>query len=66
VNKLLLTTGEAAEVLGVGRTTVYELLNAGLVESVRIGRARRIPRAALVVYVDRLRGLSGGQGEEAA
>jgi excisionase family DNA binding protein len=56
VNKLLLTTDEAAELLGVGRTTVYELLAAEQIESVRIGRARRIPRAALVAYVDRLRG----------
>ncbi len=61
MNKLLLTTDEAAEVLGVGRTTVYELLNAGLVESVRIGRSRRIPRAALVAYVDRLRGVAGAE-----
>ncbi len=65
MNKLLLTTDEAADLLGVGRTTVYELLNAGLVESVRIGRARRIPRAALVAYVARLRGLDE-LGEDAA
>ena len=56
MNKLLLTPTEAAELLGVGRTTVYELLNAGRLESVRIGRSRRIPRAALVGYVARLRG----------
>ncbi|WP_239394563.1 helix-turn-helix domain-containing protein [Frankia sp. CiP3] len=57
MSRLLLTPAEAAEQLGVGRTTVYELLNAGQLESVRIGRSRRIPRAALVAYVDRLRGL---------
>ncbi|WP_239346162.1 helix-turn-helix domain-containing protein [Frankia sp. Cj5] len=57
MHTLLLTTTEAADLLGVSRTTVYELLNAGQLESVRIGRARRIPRAALVAYVDRLRGL---------
>ncbi len=58
MHTLLLTVMEAADLLGVSRTTVYELLNAEQIESVRIGRARRIPRAALVVYVDRLRGLS--------
>ncbi|WP_322756370.1 helix-turn-helix domain-containing protein [Frankia sp. Cas3] len=58
MHKLLLTPTEAAELLGVSRTTVYELLNAGQIESVRIGRARRIPRVVLVAYVDRLRGLS--------
>ncbi|WP_131787999.1 helix-turn-helix domain-containing protein [Protofrankia symbiont of Coriaria ruscifolia] len=61
MHKLLLTTTEAAELLGVSRTTVYELLNTEQIESVRIGRARRIPRTALVAYVDRLRGLSGGE-----
>ncbi|KLL10166.1 MULTISPECIES: helix-turn-helix domain-containing protein [Protofrankia] len=61
MNKLLLTPTEAADLLGVSRTTVYELLNAEQIESVRIGRARRIPRAALVAYVDRLRGLSDGE-----
>ncbi|KLL09503.1 excisionase family DNA-binding protein, partial [Protofrankia coriariae] len=53
MNKLLLTAAEAAAVLGVGRSTVYELMAAGQIESVRIGRSRRIPRAALVAYVDR-------------
>ncbi|WP_322756782.1 helix-turn-helix domain-containing protein [Frankia sp. Cas3] len=61
MHKLLLTPAEAADLLGVSRTTLYELLNAELIESVRIGRARRIPRAALVTYVDRLRGLSDGE-----
>jgi excisionase family DNA binding protein len=65
VNKLLLTPAEVAEVLGVGRSTVYELLAAGLVESVRIGRARRIPRAALDAYVARLRGHADGEDEAA-
>ncbi|WP_322778938.1 helix-turn-helix domain-containing protein [Frankia sp. Cas4] len=58
MHKLLLTPAEAADLLGVSRTTLYELLNAELIESVRIGRARRIPRTALVAYIDRLRGLS--------
>ncbi|KLL09987.1 MULTISPECIES: helix-turn-helix domain-containing protein [Protofrankia] len=59
MNKLLLTAAEAAAVLGVGRSTVYELMAAGQIESVRIGRSRRIPRVALVAYVDRLRGAPG-------
>jgi excisionase family DNA binding protein len=46
--------GAAAE-LGVGRTTVYELLASGELESIRIGRARRIPADALRAYVERLR-----------
>ncbi|ABD10414.1 transcriptional regulator [Frankia sp. CcI156] len=57
MTKLLLTPAEAAELLGVGRTTIYELMNSGDIPSVRIGRARRIPAADLVAFVDRLRGV---------
>lgn len=56
MERLLLTPQEAARVLGISRATLYELLRAGAVESVRIGRSRRVPAAALAAYVDRLRG----------
>lgn len=59
MDKLLLTTKEAAEVLGIGRSTVYELMYAGLLESVRIGAARRIPAVALEDFVRRLREQEG-------
>jgi len=39
VTKLLLTPAEAAEQLGVGRSTLYELLASGELESICIGRA---------------------------
>ncbi|ABD09792.1 transcriptional regulator [Frankia sp. CcI156] len=61
MTKLLLTPTEAADLLGVSRSTVYELLNSGDLESVRIGRARRIPSASLLAFVHRLRGLDDGQ-----
>ncbi|MBN9759249.1 hypothetical protein Ae406Ps2_3431c [Pseudonocardia sp. Ae406_Ps2] len=54
--RIVLTVEEAAELLGIGRTLMYALVAAGEVESVRIGRLRRIPRDALVVYVEGLRG----------
>ncbi|MBL7498161.1 helix-turn-helix domain-containing protein [Frankia sp. CNm7] len=60
MTKLLLTPAEAAELLGLGRSTVYELLAVGDLESVLIGRARRIPHAALVAYIERLRGEQNG------
>jgi excisionase family DNA binding protein len=59
LEKLLLTTKEAAEVLGIGRSTVYELMYAGQLESVRIGAARRIPAVALEEFVRRLREREG-------
>jgi excisionase family DNA binding protein len=53
--RLLLTVREAAHALGVGRSTVYELINAGELEVVHIGRACRVPVAVVEAYVERLR-----------
>ena len=52
---LLLTIPQAAAVLAVGRTTVYELIGAGDLEAVHIGRSVRVPVDALWVFVDRQR-----------
>jgi excisionase family DNA binding protein len=52
--RLLLTPEEAAAVLSVGRTKVYELIARGQLFSVRIGASRRIPRVALETFVSRL------------
>jgi len=51
---LLLTITEAGRLLAVGRTTVYELIGRGDLPVVHIGRACRVPVAALEAYVDRL------------
>ncbi|REJ91098.1 MAG: DNA-binding protein [Planctomycetota bacterium] len=39
----LLTVREAAELLRLGRSTLYNLMDRGLLAYVKIGRARRIP-----------------------
>lgn len=62
--KLLLTPEEAAVVLGVGRTKLYELMGDGLIESVRIGGSRRVPVAAIDRFVECLRG--GDSQDEAS
>ena len=54
MEKILLTAEEAAEVLGVGKSTVYDLMRMRLLRSVRIGRSRRIPVAACRELVARL------------
>ena len=54
MEKLLLTPEEAAAALGICRSKLYEL-QAGVIESVHIGASRRIPVAAMVEYVERLR-----------
>jgi excisionase family DNA binding protein len=45
---------EAAGLLGIGRTTLYELIRQGDVRPIRIGRCVRIPQRELEAYVDRL------------
>jgi excisionase family DNA binding protein len=54
MDKLLLSAEEAAEVLGVGRAMVYDLIRLRMLHSVKIGRRRLIPARALVEYVDRI------------
>ena len=52
--QLLLTVVEAAAMLGVGRTTAYELIAAGELQVVHIGRAARVPLVSVHRYVDGL------------
>lgn len=52
---LLLTPEQAADLLGLGRTQTFALIKDGSLESVKIGRSRRIPREALAEYVQSLR-----------
>lgn len=52
--KILLTVEEAAERLTIGRTSMFALIKSGAVASVRVGRLRRIPVAALDAYAARL------------
>jgi excisionase family DNA binding protein len=55
-DRLLYKVTEAAEIIGQGRTRVFELIRTGELESVRVGsRGRLVPRAALEEYVERLR-----------
>ncbi|GLW30154.1 helix-turn-helix domain-containing protein [Actinoplanes regularis] len=52
---LVLTIEQAAKRLGIGRTLTYALVSSGEIESVQIGRLRRIPAECLAEYVNRLR-----------
>jgi excisionase family DNA binding protein len=52
---LLLTMIDAARALSIGRTTMYELVAAGEIGVVHIGRSARVPVAALEQYVERRR-----------
>ncbi len=61
MDKLLLTPREAADVLGIGRSLLYQLLRTGDVASVQIGRCRRIPAANLPELIARLQAGSEDQ-----
>lgn len=49
---LALTVLEAGQVLRVGRNVAYDLVRSGQLRSVRVGRNIRIPRDALVEYLN--------------
>jgi excisionase family DNA binding protein len=59
---LLFTPEHAAAKLELGRTTVYHLIATGELESVKVGRLRRVTAGALQDYVNRL----VGKGSSAA
>lgn len=48
---VVLTPSEAMDVLGVGKNTMYRLLNSGELPAVRIGRNWRISINALQLFV---------------
>jgi len=50
-DRVLLTVDEVCGRLHLSRPVVYELINAGRVRSIKIGRARRIPARALEEFV---------------
>ena len=54
----LLTVEEAARRLRIGRTTMYGLISAGVIESVTIGRRRLVPPECVTAYVAVLRSAS--------
>ena len=58
-DRLLLRVEEAAAMVGLSRATLYELVRAGSIRAVKVGRSTRIPRAALEEWVRRLESEAG-------
>ena len=62
---ILLRVEDAATRLGIARTLMFSLIKDGEVESVRVGRLRRVPVASLEEYVERLRAAQSTRGTAA-
>ena len=65
-NRLLLSVEEAAERLGIGRSLMYELISSGQINSIHVGRLRRITPEALTAYVTSLHNRGDHQPDPAA
>jgi excisionase family DNA binding protein len=48
----LLSIDLAADALGIGRSATYDLLGAGRLRSVKVGRRRLVPAHAIGEYID--------------
>lgn len=53
MEKLLVNVEEAARVLSLGRSVIFEKIAAGELQSVKVGRRRLIPAKALEDFADR-------------
>lgn len=52
---LLCSILDAASALGISRTSLYAILDAGEIETVRIGKRRLVPLDSIEAYVAALR-----------
>jgi excisionase family DNA binding protein len=51
--RLTVHVAEAAELLGLGRNSTYDLLRSGRLRSVRVGRRFVIPRSEIDAFLER-------------
>ena len=51
MEKLLLKPSEVAQILGIGRSLIYELIARREIPSIRLGRCIRIPNASLQRWI---------------
>ena len=49
---MTLRVEELMPILGIGRNTAYELIRSGQIRSIRLGRQIRIPRDALLEFLN--------------
>lgn len=51
--KLLLKPAEAADAISTSKTTMYELIASGQIQSVKVGKDLRVPVTALNAWIAR-------------
>jgi excisionase family DNA binding protein len=54
MEKLLLRPAEVSDLTGMGKSKTYELIAAGVIPSVRIGKSVRVPAARLRQWIEEL------------
>jgi len=54
MDKQLLTIAEVCELTRLGRTRVYDELRTGRLRSIKVGRRRLVPDAAISEWIDSL------------
>ena len=50
---LTLRVEDLMSILGIGRNTAYELVRSGQIRNIRIGRQIRIPKDAILEYLQK-------------
>lgn len=60
--RVLYRINEAAELLSVSKSRVYELVRSGQLRTVKVGKSHRVPARSLDEYVTRL--LRGSAGHD--
>lgn len=53
LDQLLYTVDDACKLLAIKRTTVFALMKEGTLPSIKIGKARRIHRDAIVAFAEK-------------
>lgn len=59
--KMLVPVAEAAALLSLSRSKVYELIAAGEIAVIKIGKSARIERQELERFIAKLRGEGGNE-----
>ena len=58
VEPICVRVNDAARMIGIGRTKLYELISSGELETIKIGKSTRITTASLQRLVARHRALN--------